>query len=231
MGPPKRDDRLNSDIYFSLAQFQPRLVGEKLVLSGIYSRALEGPTLRAFPVVQLLVSHKLGKGEPMAESFFLTDALLTPVRAVTGLFRYLTCLRDNPLQDGFESLCLAVFCFALCSSRLDRPEEAEIGPLSAIEHTRLSWIDRRSLTSTPRRPHRMRSLILGQWTILLEISSQMGRTSYKQGFVLPKKRIAPSPSDVDVADFDVLDVKGFLGKKLLDGVSQVALKDLVDSLI
>ncbi|KAI5462110.1 hypothetical protein BGZ63DRAFT_354729 [Mariannaea sp. PMI_226] len=253
-GPDREQDITSIKIYSDLATTSPRLIQKKIALSGPFSEAIrrsrwfpyQAPIIPAFPVVQLLTYHDLmtdgiRSDFPQLESFFLGDALLSPVRAVTGFFRYLECLNDGVFERINGTALRVAKCFAAASSSLGVSQDVEIGPLPAevYKYGKAAY-----LTSAAKGRYSMiRHLMPGQWTIFLWASPPglsegvdlCSSVAFKYAFVrskVPVTAAAPPENSVQVKveDLEALDVKEFL--RQTDPTAETdKLQDHTDSLI
>ncbi|RFU25783.1 hypothetical protein B7463_g10555, partial [Scytalidium lignicola] len=231
--PDRESDDAGIQTFLTLAASHPDLIMEKLVVSASFSRALRKsswfPTVEnrtalmaAFPIAQLLVWHgdSTGYGESYAfEYFSLVDALLNPVRLVTGLFQYLETLTEfsYPRWDGTGMK--VANCFAMSSSSLGGNRSFEVGPLPAETYKRAKAAYHSNIHqgcyST------MRDLRPGEWTILVSRDCKADgpqmpiSVGIKYAFIRSKITISAKPSSDEQAnikheDLEVVDVAGFL---------------------
>ncbi|VUC29121.1 unnamed protein product [Clonostachys rosea] len=193
----EKPDRLNDDsgaqVVLGLASLGICLSLEKLVVSSIMSISIrlkqwlpditDAPTtLPGFPIAQLLVHHNnddvnvRGQVVPY-ENFFLGDALLSPVRFVNGLLRYVQVLNSQRYIRGSGSGYELAACMALSSSEPGNKDVGEIGPLPATAYE----YGKESYHSSLAHGYYsdMRNLKPGQWTVLL------GRNAPPEGFQAP----------------------------------------------
>ncbi|CAH0050697.1 unnamed protein product, partial [Clonostachys solani] len=172
----------------------------------------------SFPVAQLLVHHDRSKIHDLAqyEYFSLGDALLSPVRLLTGLFQYMSIMRSLLFVTGGTTALNVSACFAASSSSLTSTEFGEIGPLPA-------QIYKYGLEAARKVSHRgqfsaMRDLQPGQWTVLLR---QIRSSRFQYAFVRARKMIrikeatwGRKPIEPDM--IEVFTVEDFLGETAPD---------------
>ncbi|CAG9975661.1 unnamed protein product [Clonostachys byssicola] len=140
----------------------------------------------SFPIAQLLVHHERSKIFDLAqyEYFSLGDALLSPVRLLTGLFQYMSMMRSLLFVTGGTTSLNVAACFAASSSSLTPTQFGEVGPLPA-------QIYKYGLQAGRKVSHRgqfsaMRDLQPGQWTVLLR---QIRSATFQYAFVRARKMI------------------------------------------
>ncbi|CAG9949916.1 unnamed protein product [Clonostachys rosea f. rosea IK726] len=140
----------------------------------------------SFPIAQLLIHHERSKIFDLAqyEYFTLGDALLSPVRLLTGLFQYMNMMRSLLFVAGGTTALNVAACFAASSSSLAPTQFGEIGPLPA-------QIYKYGLQAGRKVCHRgkfssMRDLQPGQWTVLLR---QIRSSTFQYAFVRARKMI------------------------------------------
>jgi hypothetical protein len=120
-------------------------------------------------LVQMLVYRKSleGLGRDF-ETVFLGDALLTPERCVTALFRYVeaVCVPDM----SFNGTCLDAACaIAMAPSTLGSVDSMEMGMLPAEAYTLGFTAQRKSWAVSCN----TRDLVPGQYTLLLHAKDSM----------------------------------------------------------
>ncbi|CAG9954527.1 unnamed protein product [Clonostachys rosea f. rosea IK726] len=192
--PDRLDDDETAQAVLGLASSD--LLGlalEKVIVSAVMSIAIrlktwlpdtnDAPdTIPGFPIAQLLVYHKndanndYGQVVPY-EYFFLGDALLSPVRFVNGLLRYVQTLNSQRYIMGSGSGSELAACMALSSSVPGNKDIGEIGPLPAQAYR----FGKNSYHSSLSHGcySEMRNLKPGQWTVLLS------RNAAPEGFQAP----------------------------------------------
>lgn len=167
LSSPNRRTEYPSDLLSALATVsnQP-LVRQKLVLGSAFSRGVRGhdwfnQTLTAvnptywknFPVVQLLVrgptdfNLSSSDDKPWMNDFFLGDALLTPVRFVTGLLNVIKGRCRERLRAGSLNGTLEVAINFSCapSSLKALTATTEVSPLPARAFNRSTRVNFRGV--------------------------------------------------------------------------------------
>ncbi|KAH7317186.1 hypothetical protein B0I35DRAFT_512951 [Stachybotrys elegans] len=233
--PSRQDDQGSTQLCTALLSSEHALPPslETLTTSGPFSNAIrnrswlpeaETGASSLFPVVQLLVSHKTnpdGWVNPH-EYFFLGDCLLSPVRFINGLLRFIRVLNNrDSLTSQNKGHSLAV-CMAAASPSIGDLDIGSIGPFPAEAYTvgrsaYCSSISRNCYTP-------MRNLVPGQWTVMLARKSTIGLRAFQDepvdytfhyAFVRSKVTITsrvPSEDEVPARpeDLDVFDMEGFI---------------------
>ncbi|CAH0021315.1 unnamed protein product [Clonostachys rhizophaga] len=166
----------------------------------------------SFPIAQLLVHHDRPKIHDLTqyEYFSLGDALLSPVRLLTGLFQYMSMMRSLLFVTGGTTALNVSACFAASSSSLAPTQFGEIGPLPA-------QIYKYGLMAGRKVCHRgkfssMRDLQPGQWTVLLR---QIRSSTFQYAFVRVRKMIRIKESirarkPIEPEMIDVFTIEDFL---------------------
>lgn len=216
----------------SLSQY---LLCGRLYMSRPFASGLKGqlwlkhqacvPMSEGFSIAQLLVAHQgeYGYNPSRFEYFHLGDALLTPVKAVTGFLNYIRGLCHHPFgHDGGSGLA-AAYGFSCSPSSLGKSSGPSISPLPAETYliAKRQW-----LCEQNRLYSKMRDLSPGAWTIILtkrivvEDSDECrDRESYhvylKYAFVRAKIPIEAAPPTRSRHHFkretiEVADLKHFL---------------------
>ncbi|KAJ5117396.1 hypothetical protein N7448_011028 [Penicillium atrosanguineum] len=208
------------------------LAGGGLYLSRPFASGLRGqlwlkhqschPMSNTFSVAQLLVAHQ-GKyrcSPARYEYFFLGDALLTPVKTVTGFFKYIRGLCHDIFGHNGGSGLAAAYGFSCSPSSLGESGEPSISPLPAETYliAKRQWLYEHN-----RLYSKMRDLSPAAWTILLkkknvieDLDASRDHDSYhvhlKYAFVRSKIPIKAAPptcsrhhfkrEEIEVADLE-----------------------------
>ncbi|VUC33955.1 unnamed protein product [Clonostachys rosea] len=166
----------------------------------------------SFPVAQLLIHHERPKIFDLEqyEYFSLADALLSPVRLLTGLFRYMSMMRSLTFVSGGTTTLNVAACFAASSSSLTSTQFGEIGPLPAQIYK--YGVDASRMTSHRGRFSAMRDLQPGQWTVLLR---QIRSSRFQYAFVKARQMIrikesVESRKPIEPDMIEVFSVEDFL---------------------
>ncbi|CAH0026964.1 unnamed protein product [Clonostachys rhizophaga] len=191
--PDRFDDDETAQAVLGLAHSDLGLALDKVVVSAVMSIAVRLRTwlpdtndaadaIPGFPIAQLLVYHKndatnvRGRVVPY-EYFFLGDALLSPVRFVNALLRYVRALNSQRYISTSGSGLELTACMALSSSVPGDKDIGEVGALPAQAYRFGKDSYHSSLSHGCY--SEMRNLKPGQWTVLLS------RNAGPEGFQAP----------------------------------------------
>lgn len=237
--PDRENDDAGTQIFLALAASHADLNIDKLVISSQFSRAIKlsswlpdmktsSTSLAAFPVVQLLVWHNncIYHEQPyFFEVFAIADALLSPVRVVTGLFQYLGTQTGLGIQRFWGTGVTGAHSFAIGSSSLGGNRSLEISALppelyrNSINayHSYHSSMYQGCYSMT-------QDLLPGQWTILVtqgfKVPAERAHrrvASLGYAFIQSKIAISTTPTEdgrteIKPEDLEIVDFAGFLQK-------------------
>lgn len=217
------------------------LVSQRLVLGSAFSRGLRRPSRhtwipatldtgywKTFPVMQLLYhgptefkGSRAGRGNgPWLSGFFLGDALLTPIRFVTGLLNVVKGRFKEPRQGGTGRGQLDVPQNIACGSSTLRTftSSIEVSPIPAEAFNRALS----EFHSYPKKgpTGSIRDLQPEGWTAVLVHTAPMdlwtlrqvpGSARFRVALVRSKDRPVPlRRSTIDKDELEVVDLRGFL---------------------
>ncbi|EMR66453.1 hypothetical protein UCREL1_6566 [Eutypa lata UCREL1] len=147
-----------------------------------------------------------------------TDAMLSPVRLVSGLFNLLRLWLRIPQSSKFrEYNFTAVNAFASAPSSLEDPSQIEVSCLPSEAYKQANQCETREWNWKIR--SKIRDLDQGTWTVIIVLdqpqipSPQPSAPTFKIGFVQSVRNIEASAESATMfrpEDIDVLNIEGFL---------------------
>lgn len=219
---PEDENMTDSSVYWD-PSLSSKVKG-RIIIDSMFKRSLwgrvwlkeyKGIPFRATdcPVLQIIYQNR-----GHADVTPLADAMLSPVRLVSGLFNLLRLWLRIPQSSKFrEYNFTAVNAFASAPSSLEDPSQIEVSCLPSEAYKQANQCETREWNWKIR--SKIRDLDQGTWTVIIVLdqpqipSPQPSAPTFKIGFVQSVRNIEASAESATMfrpEDIDVLNIEGFL---------------------